>query len=72
MANKGKIFEQEIKASAKNQGVFIIRLNDVYISYKQANMEQWTPRNISDFLIFDQPNLFAIECKSTTYKRIGI
>jgi len=42
------------------------------MSYKNAGMEQWTPKNPYDFLIYNYPNLFAIECKSTTYKRIGI
>lgn len=72
MANKGKEFEGDVKVSAKNQGLWILRLNDTSLSWQKEKTARFTPNNIADFLIYRYPYLFVIECKSTKYKSIGI
>ncbi len=69
--NEGKAFEQDVRQSCINDEIFCLRLNDSSSSYiKEANA-RFTPQNKADFILFNRPNLFAIECKSTKYKSIS-
>lgn len=73
MGNKfGKIFEKDFQNSAKNQGVWIMRLNDTSLSWEKEKNARFTPNNICDFIIYRKPYLFLIECKSSCYKTMSI
>ena len=70
--NPGKRFEEDIKASANNQGLFILRLNDSSLSWQHEKTSRFTAENPYDFIMFCQPNLFCLELKSTCYSSISI
>ena len=70
--NKGKVFEKDIKDSAKAQNIWILRLNDTSLSWVKEKTARFTPHNVCDFLVYQKPFLFAWECKSTTYKSITV
>lgn len=70
-ANEGKKFEKDIKESCENQGIWIIRLSDSSLSWQHERTSRFTVNNPCDFLAFQKPNLFAIECKSTKYKSMS-
>ena len=61
--NPGKRFEEDIKASANNQGLFILRLNDSSLSWQHEKTSRFTAENPYDFIMFCQPNLFCLELK---------
>ena len=71
MKNEGKKFEEDIKNSAINQNVWILRLNDTSIPFQNSGA-RFAAENPCDFLIYSNPNLIAIECKSTKYKSMSI
>lgn len=60
MVNKGKQFENQVKRDWERTlpDSVILRLPDQQSGYKQS-------RNISDFIAFNTPKLFFIECKTT-------
>ena len=70
--NPGKKFEEDIKASADNQGLFILRLNDSSLSWQHEKTSRFTAENPYDFIVFSEPNLFCLELKSTGYNSISI
>lgn len=64
--NAGKLFENDIKASATaNQWIY--RLRDNASSFSRGCNTRFTSDNICDFIMFDDrtSSLFLIECKST-------
>lgn len=61
--NPGKVFEDEIKASCVQEGLFIHRVKDTSQSYTYSAI--FTPKNPCDFFIFKMPILLAVECKHT-------
>ena len=68
--NEGKAFELDVKQSCINDGLFYLRLNDTSIPFQNGGA-RFAAENPCDCLVFDKPNLFAIECKSTKYKSIS-
>lgn len=69
--NEGKKFEKDIKESCENQKIWILRLSDSSLSWQHERTSRFTVDNPCDFLVFQKPNLFAIECKSTKYKSMS-
>lgn len=69
--NPGKVFEDEIKASCREEGIFIRRLNDSSQSYTES-AARFTPKNPYDFDIFRKPTLMAVECKHTKNGNMSI
>lgn len=69
--NPGKVFEDEIKASCFEQGIFIQRLNDSSQSYTES-AARFTPKNPCDFHIFRKPTLMLVECKHTKNGNMSI
>ena len=55
--NRGKQFESVIKTSFENSNFCIDRLHDQTNGFKGS-------QNICDFVIFRQPNIMYLECKS--------
>ena len=72
MKNEGKKFEEDVKNSAINQNIWIIRLNDSSLSWQHEKTSRFTVENPADFLVYQKPNLLAVECKSTKYKSMSI
>lgn len=70
--NPGKKFEEDIKVSAENQGIFILRLNDSSLSWQHEKTSRFTAENPYDFVMFQPPNLFCLELKSSGYPSISI
>lgn len=70
--NQGKKFEKQIKASCDKQEIFIIRFNDTSLSWEHEDSSRFTPESPCDYLIYNKPYLFAIECKSTCYSSMSI
>lgn len=63
--NPGKDFENDIKDSSENRGIFCYRLRDPAASFNQADSNlRFSVRNMCDFMMFNSPTLFLIECKS--------
>lgn len=69
--NKGKIFENDLKDSAKEQELFILRIHDTSLSWIKEKQAAFTPKNPCDFLIYRKPYLFFIEAKSTKSVSMG-
>jgi hypothetical protein len=70
--NDGKIFERQIKLSAENQGILICRLNDTDLSWMKNRETRFTAQNPCDFIMYQYPNIFFLELKSTIYNSISI
>ena len=74
-SNKGKKFERNFKSSAVNQEVLIVRLNDTDLSFMKSSKyigSRFTAENPCDFIVYDYPNIFFLELKSTEYNAISI
>lgn len=71
MKNEGKKFEEDVKNSTLNQEIWYLRLNDTSIPF-QSGGARFAAENPCDCLLYQKPNLFAIECKSTKYKSMSI
>lgn len=76
--NSGKLFEDNFKASAKEQNIFIHRIKDLAFSQRSFN-EVLTVRtkNPCDFFLFGnlkdgRGNLIGLELKSTKFNSISI
>lgn len=67
--NPGKEFEEELKTSAKDQGIFFYRIKDVNPLFLKANAK--VSQNNFDSFIYKKPNLFPVEFKSTAQKSIS-
>lgn len=70
--NQGKAFEKDFQEAAKKDEVFIMRLNDSSLSWQHEKTSKFTVQNPFDFLVYNYPNIFAVECKSTCYKSLSI
>lgn len=73
-SNKGKKFERNFRDSAIDQGVLIVRLNDTNLSFipgKEKN-SRFTADNPCDFILYEKPNIYFLELKSTEYSSISI
>jgi len=67
--NEGKLFEESLKSSATEQGVFFYRIKDVNPMFLKPNAK--VGKNDYDSFAYKYPNLFAIELKSTQGKSIS-
>lgn len=67
--NVGKIFEEDLKKSANEQGIFFYRIKDVNPMFLKPNTR--VSKNDFDSFIYKKPNLFPIEFKSTGSKSIS-
>ena len=70
--NKGKLFEGDFQQSCEKTGVFVMRLHDTSLSWQHELTSRFTVENPCDFIMFVSPDLYAIECKSTTYNSMSI
>lgn len=73
--NKGKKFERNFKSSAMNQGLLVVRLNDTDLSFMKNSKyigSRFTAENPCDFIVYEYPNIFFLELKSTEYNSISI
>lgn len=70
--NPGKIFEEDFKKSAMAEDIWILRLNDTSLSWLKEKTARFTPKNICDFLVYQYPYLYPVECKSTGGTSISI
>ena len=73
-SNKGKKFERNFRDSAIDQGVLIVRLNDTNLSFIPGKEEnsRFTADNPCDFILYEKPNIYFLELKSTEYSSISI
>lgn len=71
--NPGKKWEQNFKENALKQDLFIIRFNDSDLSFNENKdlRSKFTPKSPADFMIYQFPNIFFFELKSTHYKGIS-
>ena len=67
--NPGKEFEEALKQSAKDQGIFFYRIKDVPTMMLKQGAK--TSQNNFDSFIYKKPNLFPVELKSTAQKSIS-
>jgi penicillin-binding protein-related factor A (putative recombinase) len=67
--NEGKLFEEDMKSSAKDQNIFFYRVKDVPPTLLKPNAR--VSKNDFDSFIYRKPNLFPIEFKSTKAKSIS-
>jgi penicillin-binding protein-related factor A (putative recombinase) len=67
--NPGKEFEEQLKQSAKDQGIFFYRIKDVNPLFLKPNAK--VSQNNFDSFIYKKPNLFPVELKSTGQKSIS-
>lgn len=67
--NPGKSFEEDLKLSAKDQGVFFYRIKDVNPLFLKSNTK--VSQNNFDSFIYKKPNLFPVEFKSSGQKSIS-
>lgn len=67
--NAGKSFEEQLKQSAVDQGIYIYRIKDV----PQLMLKRGAKVSKNDFdtFIYKKPNLFPVELKSTQGKSIS-
>lgn len=63
----GKKFENNFKDSAKKEGVFFHRINDVFIPFEYRSVIK-VVKNKYDNFIFSEGHLFPLELKSTAQK----
>lgn len=67
--NVGKVFEEDLKLSATEQGIFFYRIKDVNPMFLKPNTR--VSKNDFDSFIYKKPNLFPIEFKSSGQKSIS-
>jgi penicillin-binding protein-related factor A (putative recombinase) len=67
--NHGKLFEEDMKSSAKEQNIFFYRVKDVPPTLLKPNAR--VSKNDFDSFIYRKPNLFPIEFKSTQNKSVS-
>jgi penicillin-binding protein-related factor A (putative recombinase) len=67
--NTGKVFEEDLKKSADEQGIFFYRIKDVNPMFLKPNTR--VSKNDFDSFIYKKPNLFPIEFKSSGQRSIS-
>ncbi len=68
--NYGKIFEEDIRNSALEQGLWFYRIKDVSPMMLKPNVR--LSKNDYDSFIYKKPNLFPVELKSTKSKSLSL
>jgi penicillin-binding protein-related factor A (putative recombinase) len=69
LTNAGKSFENDLKTSAKEQGIYFYRIKDVNPLFLKPNAK--VSQNDFDSFIYKKPNLFPVELKSTGQRSIS-
>lgn len=67
--NEGKLFEEDVQQSCKEQDIFFYRIKDVNPMFLKPNTR--VSKNDYDSFVYKKPNLFPIEFKSTKSKSIS-
>lgn len=67
--NQGKIFEEDLRISCHEQGIYFYRIKDVPTIMLKSNAK--ISQNDFDSFIYKKPNLFPVELKSTKAKSIS-
>ena len=67
--NPGKILEQDLQNSAKEQSIFFYRIKDVNPMFLKPNSN--VSKNDYDSFIYRKPNLFPVEFKSTGQRSVS-
>lgn len=67
--NEGKLFEEDVQQSCKEQDIFFYRIKDVNPMFLKPNTR--VSKNDYDSFVYKKPNLFPIEFKSTKSKNIS-
>jgi penicillin-binding protein-related factor A (putative recombinase) len=67
--NVGKVFEEDLKKSADEQGIFFYRIKDVNPMFLKPNTR--VSKNDFDSFIYKKPNLFPIELKSSGQRSVS-
>lgn len=67
---EGKMFEEDIETSCKDQSIFYYRIKDTFIPPDLRTRVRVT-KNKYDSFIYRKPNLFPIEFKSTKDKKFS-
>lgn len=68
--NKGKVFEDEFKASVPND-VYLYRLTDSASGFSGGTITRFAVKNPFDFLMFTKGVLMPLELKTTSHKSIS-
>ncbi|GIN21428.1 Holliday junction resolvase RecU [Siminovitchia fordii] len=68
--NHGKVFEEDIRNSALEQGLWFYRIKDISPMMLKPNVR--LSKNDYDSFIYKKPNLFPIELKSTKSKSLSL
>ncbi len=68
--NEGKMFEEDVEQSCKDQKLFYYRIKDTFIPPDLRTRVRVT-KNKYDSFIYRKPNLFPIEFKSTKDKKFS-
>lgn len=69
MSKEGKEFEEQLKTSANEQGIYFYRIKDVPPLMLKPNAK--VSQNDFDSFVYKKPNLFPIELKSTAKRSIA-
>ena len=76
MNSYGKIFEHDFKQSAEKQGIWIMRINDTYVTAKKNNENEnvniFVPQQPCDYIAHYDGILYLLELKATERKFITI
>jgi hypothetical protein len=70
MANTGKVFEADFRASLPPR-VLVVRLNDSPQAFSKSKLTRFTRRTPCDFILFDGKTLYPVELKTTKYRSIS-
>nr|WP_302596445.1 Holliday junction resolvase RecU [uncultured Cellulosilyticum sp.] len=71
MANAGKEFEKQFKASVP-KGVYILRIPDSAIGFNvEESTQRFAGKTPYDFIMYKYPNMYALELKSTSNTAIS-
>ncbi len=70
MSKEGKVFEESLETSCKDQGIFFHRIKDTYIPPDLRRRVRVT-KNKYDSLLFYKQFLFPVELKSTKEKKFS-
>ena len=63
--NNGKNWEQLCKRYLEKMGYYVIRLQDSPSSFgRDSRVVRFTTSNIADYIVYNHPELYLIECKS--------
>ena len=62
--NEGKKFEEDFKKSMDKYNIWNYRLKDSSGSWSNSNGSRFTPKNICDYIAYNNGGLYLLELKS--------